>query len=309
MNLRLLFCAGLLANSFSVAAFAGDVEQVPHEAAPITSAPFRFSGEFTVEQSFIGDSEVKRDNLAVDDFNEAYTNLSFIYTPRVKIGILRLGAQFERYSFGFSGSGQQLPNSLQATNAIIGLDTEFSDSILVRLEAQPGFYGTTFDHFAGEQFNIPLVLGGTYIYSPELQIVFGIGVNVQQKYPVLPGGGIRWKFAPKWVLDAVLPTPRLEYNLNSNVTLYAGAEVKANTFRVDNHFGESHGDTALNSAWLSYEELRTGLGLSWKITSSLTLSVEGGYLPYRDFDYHRTDVRYHDEHGGAYGSIVFQGSF
>ncbi|HEX3817264.1 MAG TPA: DUF6268 family outer membrane beta-barrel protein [Chthoniobacterales bacterium] len=308
MKLRLLFCTGILVNALTVAAFAG-VDEVPPEAAPITSAPFRFSGEFTVEQSFVGDSEVKRDNLAVDDFNESYTNLSFVYTPRVKVGILRLGAQFERYSFGFSNSGQQLPNGLQATNAIIGLDTEFSDSILVRFEAQPGFYGTTFDHFAGEQFNVPFVLGGTYIYSPELQLVFGIGVNVQQKYPVLPGGGIRWKFAPKWVLDAVLPTPRLEYNLSSSVTLYAGAEVKANTFRVDNHFGDSRGDTALNSAWLSYEELRTGLGLSWKLTSSLTLAVEGGYLPYRDFDYYRTDVRYHSEHGGAYGSLVFQGNF
>jgi hypothetical protein len=60
---------------------------------------------------------------------------------------------------------------------------------------------------------------------------------------------------------------------------------------------------------MSYEELRTGVGLSWKLTSSLTLSVEGGYLPYRDFDFHRTDVRYHNESGGPYGSVVFQGAF
>lgn len=288
---------------------AGSDKEVVPENVPVTPAPFQFSGEFTLEQSYVGDSEVKRGNRAVNDLDELYSNLLFVYTPRVRYGILRIGAQFERYSFGFPDGGEQLPNSLQATNAIIGFDTRFSDSILVRLEAQPGFYGTTFDHFDGDQFNIPFVLGGTYIYSPDLQLVFGLGINIQQKYPVLPGGGIRWKIAPKWVLNAVLPTPRLEYSLTPAMTLYAGAEVKANTFRVDKDFGNSHGDVSLNDAWISYEELRTGVGLQWKLTSSLTLSFEAGYLPYRDFDYHRTEVRYHSVNGGPYGALVFQGSF
>ena len=143
-----------------------------------------------------------------NDFDEYYSNLVFVYTPRIKFGILRLGAQWERYSFGFPDGGQQLPNTLQAVNSIVGFDTKFSDSILVRLEAQPGFYGTTFDHLDGDSFNVPFVLGGTYIYSPEVQLVLGVGVNLQSRFPVLPGGGIRWKFAPQWVLNAVLPTPR-----------------------------------------------------------------------------------------------------
>ena len=48
---------------------------------------------------------------------------AFVYTPRVKYGIIRLGAQLERYSFGFDGSGQQFPNTLQALNAVVGFDT------------------------------------------------------------------------------------------------------------------------------------------------------------------------------------------
>jgi hypothetical protein len=126
---------------------------------------------------------------------------------------------------------------------------------------------------------------------------------------VLPGGGIRWKFAPQWVLNAVLPTPRLEYELSRNTTLFVGADIKANTFRVDDHFGDSHEDTALNNAWLSYEEVRTGAGLEWKINSSLTLTIEGGYAPYRQFDFHRTEVRYHNESGAPYGTIMFHGEF
>ena len=40
-----------------------------------------------------------------------------------------------------------------------------------------------------------------------------------------------------------------------------------------------------------------------------TLKLEGGYVPYRNFDYFRTDVRYHNEHGGPYGAVVLQGNF
>ena len=37
----------------------------------------------------------------VNDYNEYYSNLFFVYGPRLKYGILRVGAQWERYSFGF----------------------------------------------------------------------------------------------------------------------------------------------------------------------------------------------------------------
>lgn len=309
MNLRTFFSALFLPAVLATVALAGvDQEVVTSETPPVEPAPFRFSGEFTIEQSYVGPSSVLRDGNKAN-FDELYSNLKFVYTPRVKYGIIRIGAQLERYSLDFDGSGRQLPNTLQAVNAVVGFDTRLGDSILVRLEAQPGFYGTTFDHFDGEQFNVPFVLGGTYIYSPELQFVLGIGVNIQQNYPILPGGGIRWKFAPKWVLNAVLPTPRLEYQVTDKVTAFVGGDIKANTFRVDDHFGDSHGDTALNSAWLSYEEIRAGAGVDWKLSSNLTLRVEGGYSAYHDFDYHRTQVHYHNGSGAPYASLMLQGSF
>ena len=145
--------------------------------------PYKFPAEFTIEQAYLGGADVQRGTRSVKDFDEYYSNLVFVYTPRIKFGILRLGAQWERYSFGFPDGGQQLPNTLQAINSIVGLDTKFSDSILVRLEAQPGFYDTSFAHLDGDSFNIPFVLGGTYIHSAEVQLVFGVGVNVQGPVP------------------------------------------------------------------------------------------------------------------------------
>lgn len=308
MTLRPGILASLLSAALSLHLLAGTDQEVAAETAPVPDPAFRFSGEITIEQSYVGELDVARAGRDVN-FDELYSNLKFVYTPRIAYGIIRAGAQFERYSLGFSGSGAQVPNTLQTLNAVVGFDTKFSDSILVRLEAQPGFYGTTFDQLAGDQFNVPFILGGTYIYSPELQFVLGVGVNFQQKYPVLPGPGVRWKFASHWTLNAVLPTPHLEYELNRALTVFAGADIKTNTFRVDDHFGARNGDTRLNNAWLNYEEVRVSVGADWKINSSLTFRAEGGYVPYHDLDYDRADIRYHNVSGAPYSSIMLQANF
>jgi hypothetical protein len=60
---------------------------------------------------------------------------------------------------------------------------------------------------------------------------------------------------------------------------------------------------------LSYTEVRTGVGFEWKISPETKLSFEGGYVPWREFDFHRTNVRYHHEEGAPYGSVAFRAAF
>jgi hypothetical protein len=291
---------------------AGDGKEVLSSQEPMASpepAPqFRFSAEYNIEETYVGDSDVARGRHHVNDFDESNTLVSFVFTPRFSFGILRLGASYERYSFGFD-NGWPLPNTLQAANLVVGLDTQLSDSILIRIEAQPGIYGAGMDDLEWDDANIPFLVGGTYIYSPTLQFVLGVSVDVNREYPILPGGGVRWKFAPQWVLNAVLPTPRLEYELNSAFTLFAGAVIKSQTFRMSDGLGTAGGLPELDRAVLNYSEVRTGLGFDWKITPAMTLTLEGGYLPYREFDFHRTEVRYHHEEGAPYGTIALHGAF
>jgi hypothetical protein len=168
-------------------------------------------------------------------------------------------------------------------------------------------YGT--NNFGSNNFNVPFVIGGTYIYSPNLQFVLGIGVDVDRKYPVLPGGGVRWQMNRQWVLNTVLPKPRLEFEAAKNITLYGGATLKETNFRVDDTFGNKHGIRRLNNAVLTYSEVRTGVGVDWKITSAITLSGEVGYQPYRSFDFYRADVRFHEDDGAPYGMISLHGAF
>ena len=294
----------------AVRSFAVEVEtnSTASKNVALVESESSFSFEFHAGETYVGQGDVQRGSLSVRDFDESDTKLHFILTPRVKIGILRLGVQAERYSFGYSHNAA-IPDVLQSTSLILGLDTEFSDSFLIRIEAQPGYYGTDFDDFGRDTFNVPVVLGGTYIVNSGFQIVFGVGIDALRKYPVLPGGGIRWKFAPQWTLNAVVPTPRLEYEVSSSFMLYGGADIRATSYRVDKQFGTVRGNPALNHAAITYEEVRAGAGFDWKLTSAIKLSVEAGYIPFRNFDFHRTDVRYHQDGGAPYGMVALHAAF
>jgi hypothetical protein len=270
-----------------------------------------FSFDFDAEAAYFGDGSVQRGetgNLRINDFDGGQARVHFIFTPLTKIGILRLGVAMEHYSFGFGGNAA-IPDDLHSTSMIIGLDTELSDSFLIRIEAQPGFYGTDFDDFGQDTFNVPALIGGTYIFNSNFQLVFGLGIDALRQYPVLPGGGIRWKFAPQWTLNAVVPTPRLEYEPTSSFMLYAGADLRSTSYRVDKRFGTVRGDTSLNHAAITYNEFRVGAGFDWKLTSAIKFSVEGGFIPFREFDFHRTQVRYHQDGSIPYGMLGLHAAF
>jgi hypothetical protein len=263
--------------------------------------------EYSFDETYVGEASVERGTHRVSNFDESDTYLRLVFTPRVKLGVLRLGFEYEQFSFGFDPHSP-IPNTLQSVAAVIGLDTQYGDSILVRLETLPGVYSEAFKP-GTTLFNMPFVIGGTYIYNPEFQIVLGISVDVERKYPVLPGGGIRWRFGPQWVLGAVLPTPRIEYEWSKNLTAYAGGTLKETNFRVSDTFGNDKGMPRLNHAVLTYSEVRAGAGIDWKVTSWLTLNAEAGYQPYRSFDFYRANIRYHQDSGAPYGMISFHGAF
>ena len=296
--------------------FAVDVEvhstSTSSKNVALVESESPFSFEFHAEGTYVGGGDVLRNrgsgDLHINDFDETDALVRFILTPRVKIGILRLGVQHERYSFGF-GSNGALPDVLESSNLIIGLDTEFSDSFLIRLEAQPGYYGTDFDDYGQDTFNVPVVIGGTYIFNSNFQLIFGIGIDALRKNPVLPGGGVRWKFAPQWTLNAVVPAPRLEFEMNRSLMFYGGADIRATSYRMDQQFGTVRGDPSLNHAALTYEEVRLGGGFDWKLSSAIKFSAEGGFIPYRNFDFHRTEVRYHQDGGAPYAMFALHAAF
>jgi hypothetical protein len=226
-----------------------------------------------------------------------------VVSPKTDIGLVRVGFEWQRFSFGLV-PGTAIPNTLQSTSLVIGLDTQIGDTILLRIEAQPGFYSDFYDISGSRDFNVPFVIGGSYLYSDELQFVLGLSVDINRSIPVFPGVGVRWKFAEKWVLDAILPKPRVEYKASDAVTLYAGADLRGGTYRVGEKFGTAAGNSRLDSAIVEYTEVRVSAGLSWKLAPSTTFEFETGYMAYRGFNFDRADTGFSTTQGAPYGQVA-----
>jgi hypothetical protein len=221
--------------------------------------------------------------------------------------LLRFGLELQRYNFGVPDS-LALPNKLQAASVVIGADIQLGDAWIVRAEVQPGFYGGGTD-LRGGNFNAPFIIGASYFVSSDFQLVAGLSVDVERKYPVLPGIGFRYKCNADWVLDFILPTPRIEYSLSKSILLYAGSDLQSSTYRVGSDFGNVHSNAKLNNAWVDYTQIRVGVGASWKIRPEMTLEMEAGIVPVQEFDFHRADIRASSPEIPPYGGIVLKAAF
>ena len=221
--------------------------------------------------------------------------------------IIRFGLEFQRNTFGLP-SGAPLPNRLQEFRLALGTDLQLGEAWLVRFEAQPGFYGEDAG-FRRRDLSCPIIAGVSYVVSADLQLVAGISYDPNRKYPVLPGIGFRWKFAADWVLDAVLPTPRIEYTVSKSVMLYAGADLRSDTYRMGEDFGRLHGNPVLNGAVVDYTEVRVGAGASWKINSTVTMEIESGCVLVDQFDFHRDETKFRSTEAPPYGGISLKAAF
>ena len=300
-----IFCAVCAASSLLFATRMFAEENTGNWFESVSHVPT----EYTLEDTYVGGGDVERGpNKSVRDFDENDSIVHLVFTPRTKFGVLRIGTDWERFSFGLPDHAA-LPDTLQSVALVMGLDMQLSDSIIVRAEGQPGVYDAEFDNLGWDNFNLPFLIGGTYIYSPNLQLILGVSVDIERKYPVIPAAGLRWKIASQWLLEAVLPTPRLQYEINKDVSVYVGGNVKQTSYRVDDDFGNANGIPRLNHAILTYSEVRTGGGFDWKISPVVTFTGEVGYQPYRNFDFYRAEVRYHQDGGAPYGMISLHGAF
>jgi opacity protein-like surface antigen len=173
-------------------------------------------------------------------------------------------------------------------------------------------------------FDCPVQIGGTYLYSSDLQFILGVQIDLKSNYPIIGLPGVRWQFADKWVLSAIPPKPQLQYELNNATTLYVGAEILGGTYHLNNDFGSNHGhgpntnNSQLNNNIVDFTEFRVGAGATWKFLPNLSLDVSGGYMPYRDFEMHADKIGF-DTHstefhnslgdGAPYAEAGISGSF
>jgi Domain of unknown function (DUF6268) len=247
-----------------------------------------FSYELEGEASYVGTGAAKRGSKSAGDITEISSSAGVVVSTQLNSqSLLRLGVQWQRYSFD-PDPHVPIPDSIQEVNLVLGADFQVSPALLLRIEALPGIYGT-FRDVRFRDFNVPFEIGASYFVSTDLVFIAGVLVDLDADTPVYPAIGVHWKVADKWVIEGIAPRPQLQYLLTDKVTLFAGADLRDTTFRMDEHFGRSSGIRKLDNAILEYWEVRASAGLTWKISKNVSLDIEGGCVPYRRFFYPRAD--------------------
>jgi hypothetical protein len=221
--------------------------------------------------------------------------------------LFRFGIDFERHDFTGMDS-QPIPSTLQSYGFTLGADFQLGDAWLARIDFQPGFYGSG-DVFRFATFNVPVVMGASYFVNADLQLMVGLSVNYERKYPVLPGIGFRWRAGHDWVLNGILPTPRVEYSLNQSVIWYAGADFRGDTYRVNSDFGRERGFNNIDNGVADYSQIRVGTGISWSINTHTTFQMEAGFVPVEDLDFHRADTRVRATDAPPYVDLSLKAKF
>jgi hypothetical protein len=278
-------------------------------AAPGVHAQIFGSEKLSLESDFhfatLGNSAFK-ESQKIGSMQSYDFGTRDVFSAQVKEGVLfRFGVEYDLYNFS-SKDQPALPSRLQEISAVIGLDLQLGDAWLARVEFQPGFYGDT---LRAKDLDLPIVVGASYFYSANLQLMVGLSIDQERKYPVLPGIGFRWQISKDWVADVVFPTPRLEYSVTKNLTLYSGAELQSNSYRTGSTFGTDHGNPRLNNAIVDYDQIRVGIGASWKVRKELTVEFEAGFVPIQEFDFHRADVKARSTDVPPYGGVVLKFAF
>jgi len=282
-----LLCLGLDLGAASVYA-QGVFRSVTESGTPSASL---LSYDIDGENSFFGRADANAGGQSVGHITEISSSADFVLSAQVRdTVVLRLGVEWQRYSFDPS-SQAAIPDSVQGLDLAIGADVQVSPAVLLRIEAHPGIY-SQFNEITWQDVNVPFEIVGTYFASSRLLFIGGIHVDLNASTPVFPVVGVHWKVSDKWVIEGVAPRPQLQYLVSDEVTLFAGADLRETTFRVDEQFGQERGMPKLNDAILDYFEIRAGAGLTWKVSKSIDFDVEGGCAPYRRFEYPRVNDGY-----------------
>jgi hypothetical protein len=268
-----------------------------------------FSYQFSGDAAFIGRGSVDLGSKTAGVFKEITSSASFVMSDQLSNAfILRLGLDWDRFAFDTSNRLTPLPASVDALAAVIGSDIQLTSALLVRIEASPGIYGS-FNDVSGRDFDVPVRIGASYFQSADLIYTAGLSIDVNANWPVIPAVGVYWKVSDKWVINGVAPRPQVRYILSNKATLFAGADLQTDVFRVDDQFGSSRGIPKLNHALMDFWEVRGGAGFIWNLTDTVKLELEGGTVPYRRFDFYRADFKMTSSSWSPYIRLGFEMSF
>jgi hypothetical protein len=273
-----------------------------------TVSKFNFDADAGAAFMGTGHAHQKNQMWSYEEIDSSASLLA-TYQPSTNSPVWRAGLDWERYWFS-PGPFATVPSALESLNLRLGADLQLTPAIFMRIEALPGFYGQGLNHFSGRQFNVPVEIGASYVYSDRLYFILGAEVNYELDFPIFPAFGVLWRVNDKLTINGIAPKPEIEYKLTDNLTLHAGGEFSEAAYRVNGDFGRIRDVTKLDDAIVEFTEIRVGGGVTWKVNKTFSFDLEAGVVPYREFNYYRADdYKVHSTNTVPYLAINFSGKF
>ena len=239
-----------------------------------------WSVELAAEYGYVWNASLSK---GFGNVNEQNGIIGLLGSKRLDEGCVGIvGANWQIFTFGYDGS-MPLPENLQGLNAIFGGDFEISPEWFMRIQIEPGIYGT-WNYINWHNVNMPAVFAWTNIVNAEFQWFIALRADIFQFFPVMPVPGIRWQPAKEWLFNLSAPKPTINYAVDEEVNLFAGGEILGVTARLPSNDAGTLENRSLAGALINYFEARAGAGLNWAFTDGVSLQAEGGAMVWRTFD-------------------------
>lgn len=283
--MKYLPCALALILSTS-AAFAGMKEVAPpgleeSEARSAALSKVYAEGSYTFEGDFTREDSNEHFEEADVWFAKAGFEQSFPVGPQD--WFLKAGVRYTHLGLGETDAF--LPDSLQSIAVPIGIEWRKQTGVPLpkfSLTLTPGAYFS--EDISSNDFDIPGAIAYGFDLSDDLRLYVGAFGGLMNKYPVLPGGGVAWRFHRGGLLSVTFPQGGIFIFPSEEWEIFAGGEWFSQTHRTDD---DAEAPGPLQDALLSYREIRAGVGIKYKPTRNFSVGVSGGYTVDREWDYER----------------------
>jgi hypothetical protein len=176
---------------------------------------------------------------------------------------LFLGGGYQATIWSFDDSRLDELDLHKLTASLTGV-FKASENILIKAEVKPGIH-SDFEDVDEDDSRIEGSLVGTYVQSPELQWVLGVGFGEDFGDPAaFPIVGARWQATENLLARLVFPKPRVTYSLSDDLRIFMAAEPTGGQWNVGDEDVDRQVDVELKG-------FRTGIGGEFQV-------CQGGWL-------------------------------
>ena len=276
-----LVCVSAMAQEASTPALAKDVEKSSQLGEPtwqaIANVGYVGGSATKFQGAKLADSEASNFNLGV---GRRFTLADSWF---LKLGLMSDNFYMEQVS------GAPVPKDIHTLRLNVGLGYRWNEKWTFSVLAAPTLY--RFDATDISDVGISGGLQARYQMMPSLTLSAGVIVAPDSNLKVLPMLGIRWLINDHYTVEVGMPKNRVSYKINSDWTVYAGADLNGTTFRASENLGTVTGFPRYNNAIATYRDVRIGAGVSYEFIHGFRAEIEGGGSVYREIFYTRIEER------------------